>query len=115
MFPYPFPFSGVPSGAGLELTAEFAPLFLGIVLLLSLCALGLAAEGWIAQMRVPQEVPLRLVRKRFVCPTQEREVEVDFFASRGEAGKLLAVKSCSAFIKRDEMDCNQACLRLAHG
>ncbi len=114
MFPYPH-LSGVPSGAVLDMTAEFAPLLIGMLVLLSLCALGLVFEAWAyqhqtwARGKAQREV---VYRKRFFCPTKAREVEVDFFARRGEPGNLLGVKRCSAFKRAEEIDCDRSCLYL---
>jgi len=59
MFPYTFPFVGVPNqaAAGLDLTADFAILFIGMCVVLSLCILGLVAtaafseSGWVRRPR----------------------------------------------------------------
>jgi hypothetical protein len=44
MFPYTLPLSGFPNGAssGLDMTADFAPLLIGMWVLLCLSVLGLA-------------------------------------------------------------------------
>ena len=41
MFPHPLSLSAIPTGT-LDMTADFAPLFLGLVVGLGLCILGLA-------------------------------------------------------------------------
>jgi len=41
MFPHPLSLSAIPTGT-LDMTADFAPLFLGMVVGLGLCILGLA-------------------------------------------------------------------------
>ena len=58
MFPYPLSFSLVPTGT-LDMTADFAPLFIGMVVGLSLCILGLAFaigvhDTWWAQRKVKE-------------------------------------------------------------
>lgn len=114
MFPY-LHLSGVPSGAVLDMTAEFAPLFIGMVVLLGVCALGLAFDAltyqyqtW-AQGEAQREV---VYRKRFFCPTKAREVEVDFLARMDEPENLLEVKRCSAFKRAEKIDCDRSCLYL---
>jgi len=58
MFPYALPLSGLPNGAsaGLDLTADFAPLLWGMCFLLGVSALGLAVatgihDTWWAQRK----------------------------------------------------------------
>jgi hypothetical protein len=51
---------------------------------------------------------LGVVGKRFVCPFNTREVEVDFFAPAGQPGRLLGVQSCSAW--KEETECHRSCV-----
>ena len=58
MFPYPLSLSVIPTGT-LDMTADFAPLFIGMVVGLSLCVLGLAFaigvhDTWWAQRKTKQ-------------------------------------------------------------
>lgn len=53
---------------------------------------------------------LAVIRTRFFCPTKDKEVEVEFLASRREPENLLEVMHCSAFQKGEAMDCDRACL-----
>ena len=58
MFPYPLSLSVIPTGT-LDMTADFAPLFIGMVVGLSLCVLGLAFaigihDTWRAQRQAKQ-------------------------------------------------------------
>ena len=55
MFPHPLSLSAIPTGT-LDMTADFAPLFLGMVVGLGLCILGLAFaigvhDTWWAQRK----------------------------------------------------------------
>jgi hypothetical protein len=102
------------------MTVDFAPLLMGMVVVLGLCILGMALDAWVyyawAQPKTGVEMAEAkvevLYRKRFFCPGKGREVEVDFRAPWGEPGNLLGVEHCSAFGEKEEISCDKACLYL---
>lgn len=115
MAPYMSAFSGIPTGAGLDMTAELAPILIGLMIVLSLCALGLIFTIWAEQFQAwaQKEAEREVVyRKHFFCPVRSREVEVDFLTPRGAPERLLKVMSCSACEKREENNCDKSCLHL---
>ena len=113
MFPYMYPFSAMPTEPWPDLTTEFTPVFIGVVVMLMIFAL-VALNVWAFPAWVQAEARrLGVYRKRFVCPLKNKEVEVDFLTRLWEPTDLLGVERCSACKKGEARDCDQSCLRLS--
>jgi hypothetical protein len=97
------------------MTADFSPLFIGMVVVLGFCALGLAFHVWVDQFQAWSEKEAQreaVYRKRFSCPSVGKEVEVGFLTPLWQPENLLAVVSCSAFKNGGEISCDKSCLSL---
>ena len=104
-------FPGLPGSTELDLTLTFAPLMAGLIVVLSLLALGLAMYGWGCYLI---NAPLRkaVYPRRFVCPVKHQVVEAKFVAWKGQPWHVLDVERCSGWCLGTEKDCNKECIKV---
>lgn len=107
-------FPGYVLPAEIDLTLAFAPLMTGLLLMVFLMTLGIAA--YIGAYRFIS-APLRkaFYPKRFVCPVKNQRVEARFVAWKGQPWHVLDVKRCSGWRLGTEKDCNKECIQLFDG
>ena len=95
--------------AEIDFTVAFAPLLMGLQLLLILAAIGFTVYIWGCYLI---ETPLQkaLYPKRFMCPVKGQVVEAQFVAWKGQPWQPLDVERCSGWCLGTEKTCNKGCM-----
>ncbi|MGE0820622.1 MAG: hypothetical protein AB7G75_11930 [Candidatus Binatia bacterium] len=99
---------------GIDLTPTFAPLILGLQVLLILLALGFAVYVWDCYL-IDTPVAKAVYPRRFICPVKQQPVAAQFVAWKGQPWYALDVKRCSGWCLGTEKNCNKECLLLFEG
>ncbi|MBM4255516.1 MAG: hypothetical protein FJ147_06410 [Deltaproteobacteria bacterium] len=112
MLPPIFPGYAMP--VEIDLILAFTPLLTGLLILVLITALGIAAAMWVWHL---METPLKkaLYPKRIVCPVKHQTVEAQFVAWKGQPWDVLDVERCSGWCLGTEKNCNKECMRLFEG
>lgn len=109
MFPPFLPGYVIP--AEIDLTSAFAPLTMGLMVMLIVLVLGLAVYVWGCYL-IDTPISKATYPRRFVCPVKQETVEAKFVAWKGQPWNVLDVERCSGWCLGTERNCHKECIRL---
>ena len=102
----------IPSG--IDLTSAFAPLIVGLEVLLILLVLGFALYAWGCYL-IDTPIAKAIYPRQFICPVTHHAVVTQFVAWKGQPWHVLDVSRCSGWCLGTEKNCNKECLLLFDG